>query len=102
MIRRPCVLFNEDNSIFGWDRFTEKSKKEHRVGVWDFKPKARYELHAHVQVFLYSLMLSLRSGISLNRFVCGYFDDEDLYYYFPNEVQITPAESQKFNHKREN
>jgi hypothetical protein len=50
-----------------------------RLGVWDYKPHAAAERHAHLQVFLYTLMLSLRTGLPLSAFLCGYFDEKDAY-----------------------
>ena len=82
------VLRFESNKYFGWDKHSFDSEEDFRIGVWDFKPRARNERYAHVQVFLYSLMLSLRTGISLNYFICGYFDNEDLFYFSPNKVKI--------------
>ncbi|MAE09409.1 MAG: hypothetical protein CL661_11720 [Bacteroidetes bacterium] len=82
------VLRFESGKYFGWDKQSIKSDKDFRIGVWDFKPRARNEKFAHVQVFLYSLMLSLRTGISLNYFICGYFDNEDLFYFSPNKVKF--------------
>jgi len=82
------VLRFESENYFGWDNHSIKSENKFRISVWDFKPRARNEKYAHVQVFLYSLMLSLRTGISLNYFICGYFDNEDLYYFSPNKVKF--------------
>ena len=42
-----------------------------------------------VQVFLYALMLSLRTGLPLTAFVCGYFDEECAYVFKPSEVRLT-------------
>jgi len=51
------------------------------IGIWDYKPRAKYEKYAHVQVFLYALMLSRRTGLPLNRFLCGYFDSKDTFFF---------------------
>jgi hypothetical protein len=45
-----------------------------KIGVWDYKPDISSESHAHVQVFLYALMLSKRTGLPLEVFRCGWFD----------------------------
>ena len=51
------------------------------LGVWDYKPHAAAERDAHIQVFLYALMLSLRTGLPLSAFLCGYFDETDAYLF---------------------
>ncbi len=60
-----------------------------RVGVWDYKPRAAAERDADIQVFLYALMLSLRSGLPLTAFLCGYFDEKDAYVFRPSQVRLT-------------
>lgn len=57
------------------------------VGIWDYKPHAKYERRAHIQVYLYALMLSLRTGIPLDNFLCGYFDSEDAFYYYAKDIK---------------
>lgn len=59
-----------------------------RVGVWDYKPRAAAERSADIQVFLYALMLSLRTGLPLTAFLCGYFDEKDAYVFRPSEVTL--------------
>jgi hypothetical protein len=59
------------------------------LGVWDYKPRARAERSAHVQVFLYALMLSLRTGLPLSHFLCGYFDETDAYTFHPTLARLT-------------
>jgi len=61
-----------------------------RLGVWDYKPHAAAERNAHIQVFLYALMLSLRTGLPLSAFHCGYFDETDAYLFRPTEATRTP------------
>lgn len=56
------------------------------IEVWDYKPGARRERFAATQVFLYAYMLSVRTGIPLERFSCGYFDEEDAYTFDPGGV----------------
>jgi hypothetical protein len=51
------------------------------IGVWDYKPNARKERMAYVQVFLYALMLSQRTGLAPAKFSCGYFDSEVAFRY---------------------
>lgn len=56
------------------------------VWVWDYKPGASKEKYAHVQTLLYALMLSLRTGIPIERFKCGYFDESDCFTFRPQEL----------------
>ena len=58
------------------------------LGVWDYKPHAAAERHAHLQVFLYALMLSLRTGLPLRAFHCGYFDEKDAYLFDPTQARL--------------
>ncbi|MCL5279192.1 MAG: PD-(D/E)XK nuclease family protein [Planctomycetes bacterium] len=58
------------------------------LGVWDYKPHAAAERNAHVQVFLYALMLSLRTGLPLSAFHCGYFDEKDAYLFRPAQARL--------------
>lgn len=59
-----------------------------RLGVWDYKPRAVAERHAHLQVFLYALMLALRTGLPLAAFHGGYFDEKDAYVFSPTEARL--------------
>ncbi|MDP4012643.1 MAG: PD-(D/E)XK nuclease family protein [Candidatus Nanoarchaeia archaeon] len=54
-----------------------------KVWVWDYKPKANKEKYASTQVYFYALMLSKRTGIPLEHFRCGYFDDTYAYMFKP-------------------
>jgi hypothetical protein len=63
-----------------------------RLGVWDYKPRAVAERSADIQVFLYALMLALRTGLPLTAFLCGYFDEQDAYLFRPSEVKL-PGDS---------
>ena len=58
------------------------------LGVWDYKPRAAAERSAHLQVFLYALMLALRTGLPMSAFLCGYFDEKDAYIFRPSEVKV--------------
>jgi len=58
------------------------------IGVWDFKPRAAAERDAHIQVFLYALMLALRTGLPLTAFTCGYFDESDAYVFRPADARL--------------
>lgn len=60
-------------------------RKEHnKLWIWDYKPRAEKEKYASTQVFFYSLMLSKRTGIPLNKFMCGYFDDNTSFVFKPD------------------
>ena len=62
--------------------------EEGRIWVWDFKPKAEKEKYAATQVYFYSLMLSKRTGIPLEKIFCGYFDEYDTYIFDPAKARI--------------
>jgi hypothetical protein len=53
------------------------------VWIWDYKPNAHKEKYASTQVNFYALMLSKRTGIPLEMFKCGYFDDEHAFVFKP-------------------
>lgn len=55
------------------------------IGIWDYKPCAKPETKMHVQVYLYALMLSERTGLSIDHFRCGYFDTHIAFYFSPSE-----------------
>jgi hypothetical protein len=66
-----------------------RAEPDGRIGVWDYKPRAAAERDAHIQVFLYALMLALRTGLPLTAFLCGYFDEKDAYIFNPSEARLT-------------
>ena len=59
-----------------------------KIWVWDYKPNAKREKYAATQVYFYALMLSVRTGISLDHFMCGYFDSADAYVFDPAKDSI--------------
>ncbi len=59
-----------------------------KIWIWDYKPKAHKEKYAHCQVLFYALMLSKRTGIVLEKFRCGYFDEETAYVFKPEMKQL--------------
>lgn len=59
-----------------------------KIWIWDYKPKAHKEEFACTQVYFYALMLSKRTGISLENFRCGYFDDKYAFVFRPEEVKL--------------
>jgi len=58
-----------------------------KIWIWDFKPNAHKEKYATTQVYFYALMLSRRTGIPLDKFMCGYFD-QDIAYVFKPEMEM--------------
>jgi len=51
--------------------------------ILDYKPEARKEKHAHVQLTIYALALARRSGLPLKYFKCAWFDEKDYFEFFP-------------------
>ncbi len=54
-----------------------------KIWIWDYKPNAHKEKYASTQVYFYSLMMSKRTGIPLDKFRCGYFDDKYAFLFKP-------------------
>lgn len=61
--------------------------ENNNIWVWDYKPNAFKEKYASTQVYFYSLMLSKRTNLPLNKFKCGYFDDKYAFIFDPSKVQ---------------
>jgi len=59
-----------------------------RVWIWDYKPKAEKERWVHVQLSAYALMLSFRTGISLDNIRCGYFDEHLCRTFVPRQIHV--------------
>ena len=53
------------------------------IHLLDYKPAARNETHAHVQLTIYALALARRAGLPLKAFKCGWFDEKDYFEFFP-------------------
>jgi ATP-dependent exoDNAse (exonuclease V) beta subunit/ribosomal protein L37AE/L43A len=51
--------------------------------ILDYKPEARKEKHAHVQLTLYALALSRRTNLPLKDFKCAWFDEKGYFEFFP-------------------
>jgi len=62
--------------------------ENNKIWIWDYKPNAHLEKYAQCQVYFYALMLSKRTKISLDNFMCGYFDDNIAYIFKPEESII--------------
>ena len=58
------------------------------IHLLDFKPEAVKEKHAMAQLFLYALALSMRTGIWLRNFVCGWFDEKDYFEFRPADIVL--------------
>lgn len=65
------------------------------VWIWDYKPNAQKEKYAATQIFFYALMLSKRTGIPLEEFRCGYFDQHHSYLFKPSEDSLLRLNKQK-------
>jgi hypothetical protein len=64
---------------------------EENVWIWDYKPAAEKERYAGCQLLFYAIMLSKRTGIPLERFRCGYFDDKTAFVFKPQIDQLKPV-----------
>ena len=53
------------------------------VHILDYKPEARKETHAHVQLTIYALALARRTTLPVKSFKCGWFDEDDYFEFFP-------------------
>jgi len=60
--------------------------ENNKIWIWDYKPKSCKEKYATTQTYFYALMLSIRTGLPLDKFMCGYFDDIDCYVFDPSKV----------------
>ncbi len=57
--------------------------EDDKVWVWDYKPNADKEKYACAQLLFYAFMLSKRTGINIDQFRCGYFDDQNAFLFRP-------------------
>ncbi|GIU69395.1 MAG: hypothetical protein KatS3mg002_0631 [Candidatus Woesearchaeota archaeon] len=60
--------------------------EDNKIWIWDYKPNARREKYASIQTNFYALMLSKRTGLPLDIFRCGYFDEKDAFIFRPKMV----------------
>jgi hypothetical protein len=56
------------------------------IHILDYKPEARKETHAHVQLTIYALGLARRTSLPLKVFKCGWFDEQDYFEFFPPQA----------------
>lgn len=63
-----------------------------RLHILDYKPEARKETHAHVQLTVYALALARRTGLPLKLFKCAWFDEKDYFEFYPltGVYRLTP------------
>ena len=67
--------------------------QDNKIWVVDYKPNASKEKFASTQVYFYALMLSKRTGIPLEYFRCGYFDNINCYLFKPEECFLPKLKS---------
>lgn len=79
-------LFNEEYPLTG--HIDALQVKDQKIWVWDYKPNAHLEKYATTQTYFYALMLSKRTGIPLEKFMCGYFDDKTAYTFNPSKTEL--------------
>ncbi len=77
-------LFGKERPLTGHIDIVGADK--YNVWVWDYKPNAHKEKYANTQVYFYSIMLSKRTGIPLDKFRCGYFDVDRAFIFKPIDV----------------
>jgi ATP-dependent exoDNAse (exonuclease V) beta subunit len=53
------------------------------IHILDYKPEAKKETHAHVQLTIYALALARRTALPLKFFKCGWFDEKDYFEFYP-------------------
>jgi hypothetical protein len=75
-------FFHTNNTLTGHIDIL-RYEKDGKIGVWDYKPGAAGEVSASIQVLLYALMLSIRTGINIKNFICGYFDETEAFLFDP-------------------
>jgi len=82
-----AAFFNTDDILTGHVDVL-RYEKDGKVGIWDYKPGAVEEVNASIQVWLYALMLSIRTGMSLQNIICGYFDETDIFLFDPAGIRF--------------
>jgi hypothetical protein len=92
----PVYLTNEDIAYYRERGFTLDFESDFITGhidflqvrdgflqILDYKPDARKEKHAHVQLIIYALALARRVNLPLKNFKCAWFDEKDYFEFFP-------------------
>jgi hypothetical protein len=62
--------------------------EEGKVWVWDYKPGASKERFAATQTWAYAVMLAQRTGLPLDAFRCGWFDEKDAFVFEPGKLRM--------------
>ena len=70
--------------------------EDEKIWIWDYKPGSFEEKFASTQVFFYALMLSKRTGIPLDKFRCGYFDENYAFVFKPEEKLLERESIKQF------
>jgi len=65
--------------------------------ILDYKPEARKEKHAHVQLTIYALALARRANLRLKMFKCAWFDEKDYFEFFPLKA-VYPIRPEALRH----
>ena len=60
--------------------------EDNHIWIWDYKPNAEKEKYASTQVCLYTIMLSKRTNIPLEKFKCGYFNEKIAFIFKPQNI----------------
>ncbi len=79
-------LFNSENPLTGHIDLVRIEND--KIWIWDYKPNASKEKYASTQVYFYAYMLSKRTGIPLEKFMCGYFDSANCYIFKPENYHL--------------
>ena len=80
------TLFQSENPLTGHIDLVRI--EDNKIWIWDYKPNASREKYASTQVYFYALMLSKRTNIPLDNFMCGYFDSANCYVFKPEESHL--------------
>lgn len=80
------ALFNSKNPLTG--HIDVLRIENDKIWIWDYKPSAKNEKYAATQVYFYALMLSRRTNIPLENFMCGYFDSCNCYIFQPKKENL--------------
>lgn len=79
-------LFNSKEALSG--HIDVLRVEDEKLWIWDYKPNAVKEKYASTQTFFYALMLSQRTGIPLDKFMCGYFDEKTSFVFKPKKEYL--------------
>jgi hypothetical protein len=99
----PVYLTKEDIAYYRGRGFTLDFESDFVTGhidflqardgylqILDYKPDARKEKHAHIQLTIYALALARRANLPLKNFKCAWFDEKDYFEFFPLQGVYRP------------